>query len=180
MSTLDNLIHITFSTAEINTINNAFNAIRSVIDGKVINLTPEERQLYGNIGNNTENWINKVANYMDQEPNLIPFFLNKANFDADMKARNQIKPMLKQLSFMNETLSDTAMLLSTDIYNAAIAYYRNIKMASVQNVPGSTGIYQDLADQFPGRSSAVPELPEQPRQENASEDELNTPPDNAE
>jgi hypothetical protein len=43
------------------------------------------------------------------------------------------------------------LLLGNDIYQNCIAFYKAVKAASLANVPGSTSIYQDLAQQFPGR-----------------------------
>ncbi len=138
-------------------MNEALSTIEQVVKGKVINLSPEEKQLYGKIGDNTENWISKVNGYMQQKPELIPFYLNKEEFEKDQKARKDILPVLNRISSVYESLDDTAKLISTDVYNAALTFYRNIKLISQQNVPGTTGIYQDLAAQFPGRPSSVAE-----------------------
>ena len=169
MATLDNLIDISFTPDEVKTITKALITIESVLKEKVINLTPEERQQYGSINNNTENWIDKIEGYMNQKPDLVPFYLDKVAFEKDRKARKKIKPMLTRIASINESLDDTSKLLSADIYNAAIAYYRNIKLISVQNVPGTTTIYQDLAEQFPGRPSSVSEEPIQTEQSNPPE-----------
>ncbi len=153
----NNLISIGFTQEEVTGIRTAITAIEEIIADKVINLTPEQRQLYGKLGDKTDNWIKKVGEYMKQKPELIPFYLNKEEFDKDVKAREDIIPLLRRITSVFESLEDTSKLLSTDIYNAAIAYYRNIKLISQQNVPGTSSIYQDLSGQFPGRSSAVPE-----------------------
>ena len=89
---------------------------------------------------------------MDQKPELIPFYLDKKEFDKDVKAREDIKPILRRITSVYESLDNTSKLLSTDIYNAAITYYR-----SQQNVAGTTSTYKDLSSKFPGRSSAIPE-----------------------
>lgn len=174
MSTIDNLINISFTNAEINQMENALDTIENILNGKVVNLTPEQRQEYGNIGNNTENWITKVNRYMDQKPQLIPFYLSKPEFDKDLKARELMKPWLNRVDSINESMQDTSKLLSTDIYNAAIAYYRNIKLISRQNVPGTTTIYQDLKEQFPGRRTEVIEEPAPEAPNNSEEDERNS------
>lgn len=154
---IDNLISVEFTAEETQKINDALSTIEQVISSKAVNLTPEEKQLYGKIGDNTENWISKVNGYMEQKPELIPFYLNKQEFARDQQARKAILPILNRITSIQESLDDTAKLISTDVYNAALAYYRNIKLIAQQNVPGTTGIYQDLASQFPGRPSAVPE-----------------------
>ena len=148
MSTLDDLINISFTPQEEQDFKQALNTMAQILKGKVVNLTPEERMKYARINNKTEEWVKKVGSYMDQEPQLIPIYLKKANYDADVKARNTIKPWLRSIVSINESLEDTAILLGNDIYNASIAYYRNIKITARQNVAGTTAIYQDLAQQF--------------------------------
>jgi hypothetical protein len=154
---LNNLISMSFEEQELEQINNALLTIENIIEDKVINLTPEEKQLYGKIGDKTENWVLKVSRYMMQKPELVPFYLNKEEFDRDQKARKEIMPLLNRISSLQESLDDTAKLLSTDVYNAALAYYRNIKLVAQQNVPGTSVIYEELSGQFPGRPSSVPE-----------------------
>lgn len=156
---LENLISVEFTAEELTELNGALSTIENLIKNKVVNLSPEEKQLYGKIGNRTENWITKVSGYMTQKPELIPFYLNKIEFDKDQEARLAILPILNRIASINESLDDTAKLLSTDVYNAALTYYRNIKLIAQQNVPGTTGIYKDLASQFPGRPSSVAEEP---------------------
>lgn len=154
---IDNLITVSFKPEEVKQINEALFTIEKIIKDKVVNLTPEEKQLYGKIGDNTENWVSKVTGYMEQKPELVPFYLDKEEFKRDQESRKAILPILNRISSIQESLDDTAKLISTDVYNSALAYYRNIKLIAQQNVPGTTGIYQDLANQFPGRPSAVPE-----------------------
>lgn len=151
----NNLISTGFTQEEVDNIKQAISTIEQIIADKVINLTPDERQLYGKLGDKTSNWIKKVGEYMEQKPELVPFYLDKQEFDRDVKAREDIIPILRRITSVYESLEDTSKLLSTDIYNAAIAYYRNIKLISQQNVPGTSNIYKDLSSQFPGRSSAV-------------------------
>ncbi|WP_208746764.1 hypothetical protein [Aquimarina algiphila] len=153
--TMNNLISTEFSTQEVDQIKQSISTIEKIISSKVINLTSEERQLYGKLGDKTENWVKKVGEYMEQKPELVPFYLDKKEFDKDVKAREDIIPILRRITSVYESLDDTSKLLSTDIYNAAIAYYRNIKLISQQNVAGTTNIYKDLSSQFPGRSSTV-------------------------
>ena len=154
---LKNLISVGFTQEEIDQINQHLAGIQELIKGKVINLSPEERQQYGRINNRTENWIVKVDSHMKQKPELVPFYIDKEEFDKDQEARNNMKPILNSIASIQESLEDTSKLLSHDIYNTAIAYYRNIKVISQQDVPGTTTIYEDLKSQFPGRSSSVPE-----------------------
>ena len=119
----------------------------------MVNLTPHERKIHARLGNRTENWIKKILAYMKQRPELTPMYINAAEFENDIETRNNIGPILKQLAFLNESLSDTYVLLGSDIYKLGLAYYRNMKLVSKSDVPGTTQIYEDLASQFPNVTS---------------------------
>jgi len=154
---LDNLISFDLSDEEVKTIHDAVSSIETVLEGKTINLTPEERQSYGRLGDRTENWILKVLEYIDGRPELTPMYIKVNELRRDQETRKKLLPILNKLAFLSESIDDTSVLLGNDIYNYALAYYRNIKLVSRENVPGTTEIFNDLASQFPNRPSAVPE-----------------------
>jgi hypothetical protein len=154
---LENLISIAFSKEETDKINKSIEDINDVLANKVINLTPDERKQYGRINNRTEAWIDKINTYMEQNPKLVPFYLDKNEFDKDREARKEFLDILKKINSLQEGMEDTGMLLSTDIYHAALAFYHNVRIASNQNVAGVTTIYKDLAERFPGRPSSTTE-----------------------
>ncbi|MBL0309311.1 MAG: hypothetical protein IPP77_06465 [Bacteroidetes bacterium] len=158
---LDNLISIQFDASEIATIESALSSIEATIAAKMVNLTPEQSQQYGKIGNETEFFITKTRTYMGSLPVIIPSFLNVTEMDNDLAARDAMKPLLQRMNSITESMSDTSRLLGADIFHAAIAVYRNTKFLSGQNVPGTTSIYNDLKAQFPGGGSG-PNPPDDP------------------
>lgn len=153
------MISVQFTDAEKNELVHCITRLEELLDGKVVNLTPEQRQQYGRIGEKSEYWIQRVEQWMGHKPEVIPYYLDVDEFKKDVELRNLLKPLLDKISLVTESMDDTTLLLSTDIYNMALAYYRNIKIVSRANVPGTTEIYQDLSSKFPGRPSMVPEEP---------------------
>jgi hypothetical protein len=151
------LISVGYTEEEISMINEHLTGIEQIIQGKVVNLSPEERQQYGRINDRTENWVVKVKDYMVQKPELIPFYIDQEEHMNDIEARDTMKPFQRRINSIKESFDDTSKLLSHDIYNTSIAYYRNMKIISQQDIPGTTTIYEDLRSQFPGRPSTVPE-----------------------
>ncbi|WP_229048776.1 hypothetical protein [Chryseobacterium arthrosphaerae] len=63
---LDNLISVSFTTEELSKLDQALQTIGTVLSGKTINLTPEERQQYGSIAEQNKLFVNKVKTYMEQ------------------------------------------------------------------------------------------------------------------
>ena len=96
---------------------------------------------------------------MEQKPNLVPNYVDLAEFDKDLSARQAITPRLNRVISLMESLEDTNMLVSADVYHTGIAFYRYVKNASRENVPGTTSIFKDLQEQFPGRPGSVSDEP---------------------
>ncbi|MBW8523553.1 hypothetical protein K0U91_12310 [Chryseobacterium chendengshani] len=153
---LDNLISINFSDSELANLDQAIQSIESILGGKTINLTPDQRQQYGRIAEQNKLFVNKAKDYMEQYTQHVPGFLDKAEFDRDYSARQQVETRLQRLSSITEQLSDTKVLLDHDNYHNAITFYRNIKFLSGENVPGTNVIYDDMKQFF---SSSIVQVP---------------------
>ena len=146
---LDNQISIVFTPDEVAQLLGALDTFESIINPKVINLTPKDRQRYGKLGDETEDFVVKTLTYTDQKPEIVPIFVDKVEMQKDVDARKVVDPILKRMSIITEKLEDTHKLIGFDLYNSIIAIYRNVRMMSRQNVPGINAIYDDLKKQFP-------------------------------
>lgn len=145
---LDNLISLSFTKAELDTIDKAIQDIQTALAGKTINLTPDLRQQYGRIAEQNKLFVNKAKIYMEQYPQHVPGFMDKPEFDRDYAAREQIEQRLQLLDSIVEQLGDTKVLLDHDNYHNSISFYRNIKFLSGENVPGTNVIYEDMKQFF--------------------------------
>ena len=145
---LDNLISISFSASDLETIDKAIQDIQTVLTGKTINLTPDERQQYGRIAEQNKLFVNKAKTYMEQYVQHVPGFIDKAEFDRDYEAREQIEQRLQLLNSLVEQLADTKVLLDHDNYHNAISFYRSIRFLSEENVPGTNVIYEGMKQFF--------------------------------
>jgi len=99
---LDNLISIAFSESDLATLDQAIQTIETVLYGKTINLTPEQRQQYGRIAEQNKLFVNKAKGYMEQYPQHVPGFLDKTEFDSDFAARQLVESRLQRLSSVTE------------------------------------------------------------------------------
>jgi len=156
---LDNLISLSFSAGDLTSLDQALQTIETVLSGKTINLTPEQRQQYGRIAEQNKLFVNKAKIYMEQFPQHVPSFLDKAEFDRDYAAREQIEQRLQRLSSVAEQLSDTKVLLDHDNYHNSISFYRNVKFLSEENVPGTNVIYEDMRQFFMTSTPSSPSTP---------------------
>ncbi len=148
MSVSGNLISITFTSEELQQLDGAIQQIEQIILGKTSNLSQEERKQFGRIAEQNKLFVNKAKSYMEEYPQHVPSFLDKAEFDRDYEARKLIESRLIRLEGITEQLSDTKILLDNDNYNNALTFYRNIRFLSGENVPGTTNIVNDLSQFF--------------------------------
>jgi hypothetical protein len=161
---LEDLVSVEFTPAEVTNITEAIDRIISIIGPKAKNLTPAERQMYGKVRYEFEVWIDKARGHMTSNPTLVPPYIDTVEYEKDYVARNVMKPVEAKLKQLYEMFDDTFILLGHDLYINSLAFYNAVKTASKNNVPGSTSIYQDLKQQFPGggkkkEDPAVPPTP---------------------
>jgi hypothetical protein len=99
-----------------------------------------------------EEWVNKVSTYMEQDPQLVPSYINMTEYIADLKAHKALNPRIERVNSILQSMEDTNRLLGSDLYNNSMAYYRNLREAAKVNAVGATPKYNDLKRQFPGGS----------------------------
>lgn len=156
---LDNLIHIEFTPEQVQEMETHLTALENILAGKTIALTPDQRREYGRLGNSNGPWVDRVHGFMLQRPDLVPAFIDMAEFNVDKAAQVVLKPLLARLEAIGVGVDDTLKLLGTDLYTNAVSYYRNIKLLAGQNMPGAKSIYENLKDQFPGNKTKKTEQP---------------------
>jgi len=147
---LEDLVSVELTHQEITDVTTALDSIITIIKPKAKNLTPAERQLYGRVRYEFEVWIDKTRAYMTGNPTLVPPYIDMTEYEKDYNARAAMKPIESKLQQLYEMFDDTFVLLGHDLYTNSIAFYNAVKTAAKNNVPGSTTIYQDLKQQFPG------------------------------
>lgn len=153
---LENLISVEFTNAELTKLDDAISMIESVLLGKTINLTPEQRQQYGSIAEQNKLFVNKAKGYMEQYPQYVPPFLDKVEYDKDYEARQQMESRMQRLNSLTEQFSDTKILLDFDNYHNSLTFYRNVKYLSSENVPGTNVIYDDMKQFFIAPTPTIP------------------------
>jgi len=141
---LENLISIEFTTEELTALDTHLDGIQQVLAGKTVNLTPEQRQQYGSIGNQNKLIVDKAKNYMEQHPNWVPNFIDKTEFDKDYTARQQMEERTQRLQNLTQQLLDTKTLLDHDNYTNTLSFYRMMRYLAGENEPGSKTVYEDM------------------------------------
>lgn len=150
---LDNLISISFSPEEEQSLKEALTTIESIMAPKGVNLTQKQRQSYGRVRYEMEVWISKAYSYMQSHGHLVPAFIDMNEHGEDWEAHGLLNPLIDRMEAVLQTILDTNLLLGTDLYNNSMSFYRSVKVAARSNAQGAAAVYADLKQQFPGPKS---------------------------
>lgn len=153
----ENLVQVQFTKDELEKMDKALTDLESVLNGKMLKLSAEERKQYGSIAEQNKLFVNKSKELMEQYPQYVPVFLDKAEFDRDYEARAILEGRLLRMQHLTEQLADTKVLLDHDNYSNALTFYRNLKFLNGENIPGIKALYEALKQFFAGgRPSKTP------------------------
>jgi hypothetical protein len=152
---LDNLISVSLTEDELARIDRALTEMETIIKGKAVNLTPKQRQSYGRVAYEMEVWVDRTFSYMQQDPQLVPPYIDMEEHTKDISAHRALNPRIERLNGILQSLEDTNRLLGSDLYNNSLAYYRNLREAAKVNAVGASAKYSDLKQQFPGGKKSV-------------------------
>jgi hypothetical protein len=50
---------------------------------------------------------------------------------------------------LEEGIGDTEMIPGSEAYQAALVFYKSVKMAAAQDIPGAKAVYEELKTRFP-------------------------------
>lgn len=98
----ENLIQLSFTAEELKKIDDSLAEIEKVLKGKTHNLTPEERKQYGSIAEQNKLFVNKAKLYMEQYPDYVPRYIDKAEFDKDYTAREVLESRMVRVGLKDE------------------------------------------------------------------------------
>lgn len=125
---------------------NALNA--SLANYLLFNLTPSDRLELSKMGDKTIAFVQKSLEYAENNPALVPVYLDIAEAKKDFTLSQDLNTILKQVSTLQRAIEDTTMVAGSEAYNAALVFYNSVKGASRVNVPGSEAVYNDLQQRF--------------------------------
>jgi hypothetical protein len=151
----ENLISIEFTPDDLAQIDAGIAMIKAVITGKMISMLPNERKANARVAEETEDWILRVKDYMQQNPGYVMSHIDTAEYNKDFATRKDILPRYRGIEQIFSMFDDTMLLLGTDLFHNAISFYKGLRSFAQTDAPGAKVIYEDLAKRFPGRPRKV-------------------------
>jgi hypothetical protein len=125
-------------------------------------LTNEDRQSGLKLGDKTIALIDKGIDYADNNPTLVPAYVNFAEVKKDYQLQKDLIGILQLLYSLVQKIEDTQQEAGAEAYNGVLAFYQAVRVAAEKNVPGARVIYEDLSKRFPGRKKQQ-NLPPSPK-----------------
>jgi hypothetical protein len=116
----------------------------------IVALTPAERHELPKMGEKTIGFVEKAYEFAKQNPNLVPPYLDMDAFGMDFRDAHGLWALVNSIRQLNENAEDTEMLAGSEAYQAALVFYKSVKMAAAQGVPGAKAVYEELKTRFPG------------------------------
>jgi hypothetical protein len=126
------------------------NEVATLLAPYVVALTPAERHELPKMGEKTIGFVEKAYDFAKQNPNLVPPYLDMTAFGTDFGDAHGLWTLVNSIRQLDENAGDTEMVAGSEAYQAALVFYKSVKMAAAQDIPGAKAVYEELRTRFPG------------------------------
>lgn len=147
------LISLNIPAADLKDIQAAITTLTTKLGPHLITLSSIDRKEIPKMGDKTQAFVAKAREYATQNPDLVPGYLDLAAFEIDWKAVEVLTSLQRQLAPLADNLSDSLALSGSEAYQAALIFYRSVKLAARAGVPNAKTLEADLSNRFPGGSA---------------------------
>ena len=136
------------TAAEMTSLNTALDSAATTLTPKTVNLTAEERQKYGSIGEQNKLIAQKVELQACTHPSFKSPQVNWAEFASDNQMRRNWEILQSKLDVLTNIVQNSKILYDKDCYDAALVQYNYIKYLAETQTPGADQLYRKLQQFF--------------------------------
>jgi hypothetical protein len=126
-------------------------AIKAAFASSMVPLTPEERHKMLKMGEKSLAFVEKAHDFAHQNPELVPDYLDMDAFDVDFQDAHGLWRLINSIEQLLDNLSDTVMAAGSEALQASLVFYKSVKVAAAQDIPGAEAVYNELKTRFPQR-----------------------------
>ena len=145
----DNRISAVLSAEDASQIIEALATVRSKLPF-LLQLSAQERQELSKMGDKSVGFDDKCKIYMESNPEFLPGYLAIEEIKKDRELRSQMMRFFADLISLSESVDDTLMIVSSEVWSADLGYYNTVREAARRGRPGAQSVYADLQQRFPG------------------------------
>jgi hypothetical protein len=146
-----NLVSLNIPEADLTEIQGAINVLVTKLLPHMKTLSPEERQELPKMGMKTIGFVQKGVEHCQQNPDLIPAYLNVDELVTDFKTAELLRSMYQPLLQVTEGLADTMTLSGSEALSGVLIFYNAVKYGKKSKIQKAETIYNDLRARYPGR-----------------------------
>ena len=124
---------------------------RTALAPYLISLTPEERASLPKMGDKSQAFVAKAAEYAQSLPTLMPQYLDVAALVIDAGVNAELLPLFLELNGFTTDVDSTRMEAGSEGYSASLVAYSALKTAASLNQPGAQAAVAELEPRFAGQ-----------------------------
>jgi hypothetical protein len=149
-----NLISLQLTEQDLTTLNALVGDIESRLTG-LVSLDNASRRQLTKMGDKSEAFVRQTLLVLAQNPGIVPPALGLAEAQADLRALDQLRPLLARLQRLTERVSDSEMALGSDLMSVALEGYGLLKVSGRNK--GLEGLSDALSARFARSAKKVVE-----------------------
>ena len=165
MSIKKNWLSATLSSEEAEAAITGLKGIEAALPFAVT-LQKDERMAVPKVGAKTMEFSKKAYQYAEKNPELVPSFVDMAEFKNDIELAEHLETILNHLVPLTMKLKDSVALARADCYDHGRRVYHNSKASADAGVPGASAVASELGKLYknygPKSSSGKDETPAVP------------------
>ena len=147
----ENLVSFDIPDEDIQKVQDALKIVSDIMRKYLIALSPEQRRKMLKMGDGSEPFVEKVLDYVKSNPQFLPAVLSAEEMEKDWKVINQLLPIMRTIDQLASNLNDTIMEAGSELYKAALGYYKGVEIGAQMNYPDAKPIAEDLGKRFAGQ-----------------------------
>jgi len=140
-----NLISFQLSDDDVRTLNTLMGDVESRLTGLLALDNATRRQLT-KMGDKSEAFVRQTIMVLGQNPEIVPPSLGLAEAQADLRALDQLRPLLARMQRLVERMTDSEMALGSDAMTVALEGYGLLKLSGRNK--GLEGVSEALSARF--------------------------------
>ncbi|HEX3048894.1 MAG TPA: hypothetical protein VHY08_29375 [Bacillota bacterium] len=150
-----NQISLTIPEQDLNEIKACIEKLNAKLLPLLKTLSPADRHELPKMGDKTIAFVQKALLHCQQNPDMVPQFMDVNEFAIDVKAIEILRAIYQPLLQLVDSISDTMILSGSEAYSASLMFYSSTKAAMKLRVQKAETIYSDLSARFPGKPRQV-------------------------
>ncbi|BFO64669.1 hypothetical protein [Chryseobacterium sp. KCF3-3] len=145
---LTNLNNTHLTAEQLSAAQTSLTSLEDALAIITVNLTPEDRQKYGSINEQSKLLVNKVADYRKNQPALSASEIDWEEFNRDLTSRQNYEGFIARLESLITRLKGAKTLHDYDNYQAALTDYAYTAYKAGTASPGFEIKQNDLKQFF--------------------------------